>query len=354
MIVLTFLPEQVAWAVDYNLRGVLSGSGINAVSQAAVATDGSVPKEQLASNQVIAKSIKESLSQLVNKDVTDIKLSRDLIIHRTYPLSLNEEKLNELSAWMNDGQDLITCGSYALAGMFGLMGRRINADQIAHYALLIDILSDSLNIYTYNKAKKLESSLYALDKTAEFFGIDLKPIYFKVFDLNNKEISKAINKLIPFIAFVDDDHMVLVKGLSKEGLIIEDNGKENILNRAQTQAHLSGYGLVRAKIDLSGLEIEVLDDEIAKAIRGTKRQVFDTYDFNSYFPEQPKEEIGKSLLIVGGAFLLGGGFGSSSFGSFAAGAVASMTSSMIYSEISSAATIIAAKQWGFNETWSQL
>ena len=42
MIVLTFLPEQVAWAVDYNWRGVLNPSGISIASSAAVAPDASV------------------------------------------------------------------------------------------------------------------------------------------------------------------------------------------------------------------------------------------------------------------------------------------------------------------------
>ena len=65
LIVLTFLPEQVAWAVDYNWRGVLNGQGISAVTSAAVATDASVLQKDEASDKVIAGAIKDALSQLV-------------------------------------------------------------------------------------------------------------------------------------------------------------------------------------------------------------------------------------------------------------------------------------------------
>ncbi|MBI5873175.1 MAG: M24 family metallopeptidase [Candidatus Omnitrophica bacterium] len=312
LIVLTFLPEQVAWAVDYNWRGVLNGQGISAVTSAAVATDASVLRKNLsakdlvadeASDKVIAGAIKDALSQLVGKEATDIRLSDEVIVHRTYPLAITEDKVAELYAWMLDpAHDLVTCGALSLAGMLGLMGRRASSVQIAHYALLVDILSDSLNIYTYNKDKRLESSLYALAKTSALFGLDLKPFHFEEFELDNKAFAKALNKLIPFIAFVDDDHMVLVKGLSKEGLIIEDNGKENILSRSETSARFSGYGLVRAGADTFGLKVEFLEDEVAKAIRGTRREItkYDGYDFSGYFPKHDDSDAWKALGTMAG------------------------------------------------------
>ncbi|MDD5020505.1 MAG: hypothetical protein PHS61_08855, partial [Candidatus Omnitrophica bacterium] len=215
LIVLTFLPEQVAWAVDYNLRGALNGAVTPLASAATVATDASVlqgVQKDAAVDRMIADSITSSLKSLVGKQATDIKLSRQVSVHRNYPLNLTDNKIDELHTWMMDsGRNLVTCGAQALSGLFRAMGQNISPYQMAQSALLIDILSDSLDIYTYNQAKKLENSLYALANTALLYGYELKPFHWKDFYSNNKNISKALNKLIPYIAFVDDDHMVLVK-----------------------------------------------------------------------------------------------------------------------------------------------
>ena len=89
-VVIAFLPEQVAWAVDYNWRGMLKGQIASSVSQAAVAADPSALKEDAASIKLVADSVKDALNQLINKQVTDIQLSRGVTVHRPYPLSLSE------------------------------------------------------------------------------------------------------------------------------------------------------------------------------------------------------------------------------------------------------------------------
>ena len=351
LIVLTFLPEQVAWAVDYNWRGALNAGMSPVVRAASVAQGSSVLNQSLGSDKVIADGVKEALAQLVDKNATDIRLANDVTVHRTYPLSLTEDKLNELHAWMLDpAHNLFTCGVLSLTGLLSLLGQRISPAQIAHSALLIDILSDSLNIYTYNSAKKLESSLYALDKTAALFGVQLKPFLWSDFDPDNKNITKVLNKLIPFIAFLDDDHMVLVKGLSKTSLVIEDNGKENILNNKEFQRRFSGYGLLLERTDTKDLNIEILSDDVAKAIRGAKsRETVYAYDFSQYF-KHPEADlatagIGMALSFVAGAAL--GGLG------FEAGLKGMMVGTMT-SSIGSAATQIAVNNWGWDPTSAQV
>ena len=148
LIVLTFLPEQVAWAVDYNWRGVLN-AGVSPLAQsAAVAQDPSVLARSGVSDKVVADEIRDTLAQLVGQTATDIKLAPAVSIHRNYPLSLTEEKVSELHAWMLDpSHNLVTCGALSLNSLFQLMDIRVPSYQVAHYALLIDILSDSLDIY---------------------------------------------------------------------------------------------------------------------------------------------------------------------------------------------------------------
>jgi Xaa-Pro aminopeptidase len=368
LIVMTFLPEQVAWAVDYNWRGVLNARVSPLAQAAAVAGDPSVlAGSPQASDKVVADEIKEVLTQLIGRRATDIRLPAGVSVHRNYPLSLTEEKVNELHAWMLDpSRNLVTCGALALTGLLKLMDIRLMPYQVAHYALLIDILSDSLDIYTYNKAKRLESSLYALAKTALLFGVELKPFHVNDFDLHNKVISKELNKLIPFIAFVDDDHMVLVKGLSKDSLIVEDNGKENILSRDEFQRRFSGYGLALARRIPKDLKIEYLDDEVAKAIRGTKRQVYDTYNFDDFFKGPSTGDLLLSLGIMLGTAAFGSvvhlpslvpgssaqGFSVSSFS--ASGMAQSFTTGLIISQISTAATSLSIRSFGFNPTQASI
>ncbi|MFH0876846.1 MAG: cysteine peptidase family C39 domain-containing protein, partial [Candidatus Omnitrophota bacterium] len=273
-------------------------------------------------------------------------MSRDITVHRTYPLSLNQEKLQELHEWMLDpARKLVTCGAMSLAGLFKLMGRRISPLEVAHYALLIDIISDSLDIYTYNSAKKLESSLYALAKTSALLGVELKPFYWSNFDLDSKEIAKALNKLIPFIAFVDDDHMVLVKGLSKGAIIIEDNDKEITLTKHEFQRRFSGYGLVRANASVENLlKLEFLEEEVAKAVRGTKRDYSNTYDFSDFFKEPDSSDewlsLGIMVLSAVGGGLLGG--------ASAMGMTMNLGSTMATANTASAMTYAAQKYFGWN------
>ncbi|MFH1690997.1 MAG: hypothetical protein ABIC68_00285, partial [Candidatus Omnitrophota bacterium] len=346
------LPEQVAWAIDYDWRGLVAGRMSPSVSAAAVAQDGSVLAKDEASEKILADTVKEALSQLINKTATDIKFSEQVTVHRNQPLALTQDKVDELYAWMADSRhNLVTCGALSLAGLSKLMGRQVSPFQVAHYALLIDILSDSLDIYTYNKDKKLESSLYALSKTAMLLGIELKPFYIPKFDLDNKEIAKHLNKLIPFIAFLDDDHMVLVKGLSKEGLIIEDNGIEKIIDKREVYQRFSGYGLMRAGADYFGLDVEFLEEDVAKAIRGATRKVYEHWDFSSAFPKQKKSDVALSVGMLALSFFAGG-YGAAGSGWSASAATSSFASTLMVSQISTAATNVAAREfkWGAGES----
>ena len=199
---------------------------------AAVARESLCSARISSSDKAVADAIRASLSPLVGSQATDIRLSRQVSVHRNNPIQISQEKIDEIHAWMMDpARSLVTCGALSLAGLMAAMGQPMPAAQLAQYTLLVDILSDSLDIYTYNASKRLENSLYALRQTALLFGVELKPFYWNNFDANNKAIAKALNKLVPFIAFVNDDHMVLVKGLSKGSLVIEDNGQEKILTK---------------------------------------------------------------------------------------------------------------------------
>jgi len=358
VIIAVFLPEQVAWALDYNWRGALTAGTAVSSSQAAVARGDFMPFSDPRQDKMIADSLRDVLSQLIGKNATDIQISKQVAVHRTTPYQLTHDKLNEIDAWMRDGdRSLVTCGSQALAGLLASSGQGVSYLQVSHYALLFDLLSDSIDIYTYNRAKRLENSLYALSKTALLFGAELKPFQWSDFDADNKEIWKALRKLIPFIAFVNDDHMVLVKGLSKDGLIIVDNGVEKIVERAEMNRLFSGYGLLRGGSDTYGLNITFLEEEVAKAIQGAKRTVHENYDFTSELDDywDNDDDVWVSVAALGGSFVLGGLFsGAASAGSFANAGAQAMMNGMVASQISQATATMAVREWGMSASSAQV
>ncbi|MDD5574450.1 MAG: hypothetical protein PHH75_04650, partial [Candidatus Omnitrophica bacterium] len=367
LIVLTFLPEQVAWAVDYNLRGALNGAVTPLASAATVATDASVlqgVQKDAAVDRMIADSITSSLKSLVGKQATDIKLSRQVSVHRNYPLNLTDNKIDELHTWMMDsGRNLVTCGAQALSGLFRAMGQNISPYQMAQSALLIDILSDSLDIYTYNQAKKLENSLYALANTALLYGYELKPFHWKDFYSNNKNISKALNKLIPYIAFVDDDHMVLVKGLNKDSVVIEDNGQEKIMSLVDFDLRFSGYGLALSNHIPEGFDIEILEDAVAKAVQGAERKRYEEITTIDDLWKTDDDDLWLSAAVLAGSFVLGGLGGFSGLGQAAqtgqmtwntGAATQAMLTGMAASQIGNAAAHIGATQFGMSPTAAQV
>jgi hypothetical protein len=358
LVVLTFAPEQIAWAVDYNWRGMSSAGMTGSSPQASVAPGALLPSQDKAANEAIANTLKAALVQMVGQNATDIRLSRSVTVHRTSPLALSENKVNEIDGWLREGdRSLITCGAQALAGYFRVIGQGVTPAQISHYALLIDLLSDSIDIYTYNKAKRLENSLYALSQAALLFGAELKPVHFVNFTADSKEISKVFAKMVPFILFVDDDHMVLVKGLSKEGLLTEDNGVEKTMKFTEVAQRFSGYGLIRANADVRGLKVEYLDEEVAKAIQGAKK-VYDKYDFSAVFEEDDNDSLWTSIAILAGSAVLGGlgGLGGVASGAgWSSGlAVSAFTTGMMTSQIVQAVSTMAVKDWGMSGTQAQI
>ena len=162
VILLTFCPEQIAWAIQYD-SGVLSQKPTFALSQ-----------QSLASGTEIADSVRKTLLQLSKKPYQEIRLSDNLSITLDKPLDISRDRIEEIHDWLRGRP----CGTKALWDFLNYKGIYVRDGDIAALALTIDILNDLVE--PEGDPEVIETSFYSLQQAAQYFGIDLYPIKLNV------------------------------------------------------------------------------------------------------------------------------------------------------------------------------
>ncbi|MFH1640462.1 MAG: cysteine peptidase family C39 domain-containing protein, partial [Candidatus Omnitrophota bacterium] len=119
-------------------------------------------------------------------------------------LYLTPSDIKKVYDWIKDPNTQVDnyCGVYALHQLLKARGEEITLEELAFRVILVDLLTGNIK----DLKGELRTSLYALQKVAESFG--LKPQVLKIEPL--KLDNETINELIPFIAHFNSEHFIYV------------------------------------------------------------------------------------------------------------------------------------------------
>ncbi|MBN2830864.1 MAG: hypothetical protein JXL82_01105, partial [Candidatus Omnitrophica bacterium] len=245
VVIVVFLPEQVAQAVEYDWRVFWNKPVAGTVAPGALKN---------LTNIDTALAIRNVLKDIANKPINAIKVSSNLTISLDKPLVMSNERIDEITEWLKGKP----CGSQALYDYLTYSGIKVNEGDIAIMALTADIINEVVR--PEGNPTVIKNSLYALSQASKFFGVDLIPV--KITDFQD------LNKLTPFIAHLNYEHYILVTKIAEEKVYYLDNHKEEFLPKEKFLNEFTGYALTPI---LPG-EARLLDDlESKKIIGGYKR-----------------------------------------------------------------------------------
>lgn len=238
-IVVVFLPEQVAWAVEYNprilwqqaVRGLSYPPGIQSPALNAIrGTRHKALARQAPDaprfNKAVAQSIYRFLKPLVGKPVRQVQIAPGVVIEVTkslsrqvtsetqyairntnQPFQISKSELKSLYKWLKDPRtETVPCSAYTVYHLLRSQGKQVSVEQLSSLLILIDVLVGNIafrikdqrlktkdqktgNRFTGLPANRIYNSLYALQKTAEYFGLNLSAV-----QLNNS--TNSINSNI--------------------------------------------------------------------------------------------------------------------------------------------------------------
>ncbi|MFA5725997.1 MAG: cysteine peptidase family C39 domain-containing protein, partial [Candidatus Omnitrophota bacterium] len=291
-----FLPEQVAQAVEYDWRVLWNKPALG------------LPSNTFAPNYLknvqninIPQAVKSILKDIANKPVTSIKISDNLTIELDKPLKMSNQRIEELYNWLMGKP----CGSKALYDFLSYKGVKAEEQDIAVFALTIDILNEVVK--PEGNPEVIKNSLYALSKASEFFGLKLYPVKIE-------SLGESI--AAPFIAHLKGDHYVLITKISGEKIYFLEEHKEEFLPLEKFLQDFSGYALVADQ------SLQILSDKEAKQVLGARSNKKGYADISSLF-----EEPSTSDLLVGAGITLATMVASSYLGSVVSSSISGTASS---------------------------
>ncbi|MFA7653346.1 MAG: cysteine peptidase family C39 domain-containing protein, partial [Candidatus Omnitrophota bacterium] len=337
VVVAVFLPEQVAQAVEYDWRVLWNKAAIGLPSQNTFAPD------YLKNVQTIniPQAVKSILKDIANKPVTSIKISDNLTIDLDKPLRMSNQRIDELYNWLIGKP----CGSKALYDFLSYKEVKVEEQDIAVFALTIDILNDVVR--PEGNPEVIKNSLYALSKASEFFGLKLSPV-----KINSLQDSIPT----PFIAHLNGGHYVLITKISNEKIYLLDEHKEEFLPLEKFLQDFSGYALVQG-LSLQGT-VPLTDSE-AKQILGARSNKKGYADVTSLFEEPSSGDLWLSLGITVAAVAIPAAYsyystaGMTASEAFSKG-ITSFGQGMFYSQVGQAATNIGVRNLGMSATTAQI
>ncbi|MCM8779528.1 MAG: cysteine peptidase family C39 domain-containing protein, partial [Candidatus Omnitrophica bacterium] len=255
-LVVIFVPEQVSWAIGYNpgiLWHNLQPTSVTSILQPSL-------NPPVITNELLAQNLKRALVPLVNRPLNQINFGQDLVLNLGEKAKkISKDKLELAYKWLKDPEtEAIHCGIYVLYNLLTAYEKKVSLEQLANTVLLIDILSGTVDDEIYNLKPEVKSSLFALAKAAEYFGLKLYPV----------KISSLDNLKPPFIAHLYPGHFVLVTKIDEEKVHFFYDKGDTFLPKERFQEDFSGYALTAE----NSRHLALLLEEESKKIKGAKKR----------------------------------------------------------------------------------
>jgi 2-polyprenyl-3-methyl-5-hydroxy-6-metoxy-1,4-benzoquinol methylase/predicted nucleotidyltransferase len=328
-----FLYQDILWATNYNL-GFLTTPSFYVK-----------PLYELDPklfNEAVAKSIYRFLKPLTNKELDQIQIKDDLIVDASSKGYIEQRELKKIYEWLKrPNTPTVPCSAYVLYNLLKSRGVNARIEQLSTLLILIDILSGNISSPPPQEEKRIYNSLYALEKTARYFGYRLYPVKILPSDY------KSLSNFLPFIAHLSyqkpkeekqsmpiEGHFVLVTKIGEEKVFYFYDKGDTFLPKEKFFEKFTGYILVPSH--LSG----VISEEEAKNILGGYSRKYHLPTFDEVFPEPSWSDIAISGAFTITSFCFGG------MDRFAMGA--------FISDITSALTEVGIREWGWSPSVAQI
>jgi hypothetical protein len=324
VVAVIFLPEQVAQAVEYDWRVIWNKPVIS------VPLTGSFTPAQLKNvqNAAIPQAVRSILKDIANKPITSIKIADNLTIELDKPLKMSNQRIEELYNWLQGKP----CGAKALYDYLSYKGAKVEEQDIAVFALTIDILNGIVK--PEGNPEVIKNSLYALSKASEFFGNKLYAA----------KLSELSSELAPFIAHLNGDHYVLVTKVSDEKVYFLDEHKEEFLPIEKFLKDFSGYALIP---QLSAKGALSLPDAEAKKILGARSNRNGYTDLSALFAEPKSSDLWLGLGLTAVSCAFSAYVGNTNF-------ITAFGQAAFYSQVGQAATNVGVRNLGMSPTSAQI
>jgi hypothetical protein len=218
LIVLIFLPEQVSWAFNYNPLVLWSPKTVSGLTP----LEHEMSPAEMSSFRV-ASSVNNLLSQIANQERTRVQLNLNnnsnslsdrKILSIDSATAFTPERIQEITSWLSRPEiHPLNCGVYALRDI--LKANKIEAalEEISVSTLSVDFMSNIIKAGD----PKLKTSLYAIQKVAQAYGLSYKAAKVK---------SENVLKLpTPFIANFNSEHFVVVTSVDAMNVNYLDIGR---------------------------------------------------------------------------------------------------------------------------------
>jgi len=142
------------------------------------------------------------------------------------------QRIEGISAWIKDPKiHPLNCGVYSLNDILALHNVNVTLSELSISTLTIDFMSDIVKAGD----SKLKTSLFAIKKITDAYGLNLKALKLAPQDI--------VKLQTPFIANFADEHFVVVTDISKDKVAYLDIGRPMSEAKAAFVSKLSGFVL---------------------------------------------------------------------------------------------------------------
>ncbi|MDD2752993.1 MAG: cysteine peptidase family C39 domain-containing protein, partial [Candidatus Omnitrophica bacterium] len=242
IVLAVFLPEQAAQAAQYNWQAIWN----QPVAYKPLLAD--------SGHLDIPVAVKNILTEVAGKSLTNIQLSPNLTLHLNEPLQLSRDRIEEIYQWLQGKP----CGSKTLFDLLALEGVPVLEQDIAVLALTVDILNNVVK--PVGSPAIIKTSLFALAKTAQFFNVSM-------YAAKIEDFRAYAESFAPFIAHLKGDHYVFVTHIKDSKVYFIDEHKESFLPIEKFRKDFSGYALI-PESHTAKSSVVLVPDEEAKGVLG--------------------------------------------------------------------------------------
>ena len=239
VVVAVFLPEQVSWAFNYN--PLVLWNKKDTQNKTVLLDEQTASPEEITAVK-LSSSIQNLLNKIAYQDNARIQLSltdqpavqgepeKSILIESK--INFTDKEIDQVVSWLRDPKiHPLNCGVYALKDFLSFKGISVSLEEASVSTLAVDLLS---NIVKPGE-EKLKTSLYAIEKVAKGYGLNVKSAKIPATDL--------VLLKTPFIANFGSEHFVVVKSIEPQQIRLVDLGKEQSLTREEFARQFSGFVL---------------------------------------------------------------------------------------------------------------
>ena len=270
LVVTVFLPEQIAWAIDFNPSIIWRNlPALSAIQHPA----NQIPGPEVF-NKAVAKSIYGYLKPLAKKEVNQVQLKAGINID-VENSALDLRQIKRIYNWLKDPKtETVPCSAYVLYNLLKSFNISIPVEQLSSLLILIDILNGNITapLATDEHPERIYNSIYAIQKTAQYFGLNLSAV-----KLPTADSQLLTSDLAPFIAHLSSDksakgHFVLVTEIDEEKVHYFYDKGNTFLPKDKFLEEFTGFCLIDSQLKNSLPEFNSLQLNIeqTKGIQGAR------------------------------------------------------------------------------------